>query len=269
MNPLSGAAFLKLVDGKPRVSSMPYTYDIAEGNVANHVSWSKTGYNADVDVGVEDVWTYGWQYVFPAAEAGMRVVSSSENDAAAGTGIQKVYLVYLDDAGAEKTEIITMNGTTPVNTTATDIYRIQNFRAYQVGTGKVAAGDINIYHLTEATPIYSQIATSMARARNIVWTVPAGKVLFINHIFFSASGVVKSDAHTVLFTTMAKYDTASGRAIDFFMPYTELLLSDEARDIELLQPTKLIAGTDLKVQARGLTANCYCTTRLSGWLETA
>ncbi len=31
------------IDNKPRISSMPYLYDIAEGNVPNHEPWSKLG----------------------------------------------------------------------------------------------------------------------------------------------------------------------------------------------------------------------------------
>lgn len=38
----NGLAYgVKQIDGKPRVSSMPYLYDIAEGNVTGHVPFSK------------------------------------------------------------------------------------------------------------------------------------------------------------------------------------------------------------------------------------
>jgi hypothetical protein len=37
---------VKFADGKPRVSTMPYLYDIAEGNVANHEIRRAIGYNA-------------------------------------------------------------------------------------------------------------------------------------------------------------------------------------------------------------------------------
>ena len=39
---------VKQIDGKPRVSSMPYLYDIAEGNVADHAIFAKLGYNGDI-----------------------------------------------------------------------------------------------------------------------------------------------------------------------------------------------------------------------------
>mgnify|MGYP007044033092 CR=1 FL=1 len=36
---------VKHIANKPRVSSMPYTYDIAEENVPNHRTWSKNNMN--------------------------------------------------------------------------------------------------------------------------------------------------------------------------------------------------------------------------------
>lgn len=35
----------KDIDSKLRTSAMPYLFDIAEGNVANHTVWTKNGYN--------------------------------------------------------------------------------------------------------------------------------------------------------------------------------------------------------------------------------
>ena len=34
---------IKHINNKPRVSSMPYLYDISEGNVPVHEAWSKIG----------------------------------------------------------------------------------------------------------------------------------------------------------------------------------------------------------------------------------
>jgi hypothetical protein len=147
-------------------------------------------------------------------------------------------------------------------------FRVQNFRAYRVGDNAVAAGDLNIYHKTNASPIYSQIAQGFTRARNITWTVPAGKALYITHVILSCAGIDKANTATAIMTTMATYDNATGRAIDFFMPYTEIILEDNHADINLDVPTKLVAGTRLKVQARALTNNCYVTARLNGWIET-
>jgi len=71
----------KNVDGKPRVSSMPYTYDISEGNVSGHTSWSKMGYNGALVADTEaDLWSATGVYTFMTSEMGLEVISSSSSD---------------------------------------------------------------------------------------------------------------------------------------------------------------------------------------------
>ena len=67
---------VKQIDGKVRISSMPYAYDIAEGNVPNHKAWSLFGYTPALGVNESDLWSAAGVYVFPAAAQQMEVVSS-------------------------------------------------------------------------------------------------------------------------------------------------------------------------------------------------
>lgn len=77
----------------------------------------------------------------------MRFVSSSANDTLAGTGIQKIHIHYLDSNYVSHEEIVNMNGTTPANTVATDIFRINSMHATQVGSLEVSAGNISLQKL--------------------------------------------------------------------------------------------------------------------------
>lgn len=70
----------KSVDDKLRVSSMPYLYDIAEGNVTGHTPWSKVGYNPAVTTALEDVWSSTGVYAFPASAIQMEVDSTDADD---------------------------------------------------------------------------------------------------------------------------------------------------------------------------------------------
>ena len=137
---------IKHVGNKPRVSSMPYLYDIAEDNVADHDVFRILGYNGAIGTSLEDVWEAGGSYVFPAAGGiQMEVISGSADDDGdpAGTGIQTVDIHYLDADHAEQSETVTLNGLTAVATTATDILRVNEFHASAVGSGGVAAGNID------------------------------------------------------------------------------------------------------------------------------
>lgn len=75
---------IKQIDGKPRVSSMPYVYDIAEGNVLNHYPLTKIGYLPSFTQNVNtDVWSYGGVqpvYLFPDVAMGMEFLSSDNTD---------------------------------------------------------------------------------------------------------------------------------------------------------------------------------------------
>jgi hypothetical protein len=125
---VSGLSTWKEVDGKPRVSSMPYTYDIAEGNITNHVGWSKIGFNAAVTT-EQDIAPYlTAPYVFPTGATTMTIVSSVSNDTkTTGTGAWTVTIYYLTTGFVEKNVTVNMAGTTPVQI-ATDIFRVQNAR---------------------------------------------------------------------------------------------------------------------------------------------
>jgi hypothetical protein len=197
----------------------------------------------------------------------MELYSSSPNDDVGNTGVQTIYINYLDGNYIEKQEIVNLDGTTVVLTVATDIFRIQNFRAYAVGTNGKAVGTIEIRNIAN-TPVYSYISPGYTRARNTCWTVPANKTLYITQIAFSVGD--KTGGKAVRFTTRATYDNARAAALpagQFFMPYSEVILNNTAYTRELIVPTKLPEKTDLKVSVLSDAAGAVCTSLLSGWLE--
>jgi hypothetical protein len=72
---------VKHVQNKPRVSSMPYLYDIAEGNVIGHKAWDKIGYNPTMAKTVEeDIWSASSLYTWPIAADGWDVLSANAAD---------------------------------------------------------------------------------------------------------------------------------------------------------------------------------------------
>ena len=257
----------KVVDGKPRICVDPYVYEIAEGNFTDKKSWSKTGYNPDIGTTEEDMWGVGGKYVFPTAEMKMEVVSSDNTaDIPAGTGALTVYINYLNGDYIEKTTTVILNGTTPVETSVSDIFRIQNFRVASTGTDGMPKGNIDIRN-TSDTPIYGRISAGVNRARSCIWTVPAGKTLYVNNLFFSSGGTIKP----VFFSTKTTYDDIAETNLTaglFFMPYTDIQCNDNAIDITLGIPTKLPEKTDIKVSVVGNQAGALGLCFLKGWIQT-
>ena len=261
----NGVAYgVKHIDNKPRISSMPYLYDIAELNVVNHVAWTKNGYNGTLSSTEQTLWAVGGDYIFPTAQMQMEVVSSSASDTSAGTGARTVEVFYLDNTLAECSEIITLNGVTPVATTATNIYRINAFRVKTTGAGLQNAGNIDIRNLTD-THIYSRIAAGVNRALNCVYTVPANKTLYVVNLFFSGGANVANRPIRVL--TKGTYDTASNSLTAFFMPYTNAVIVDGSVDMPLEVPSRFPAGTDIKINAISPDGASYGAVIARGWLE--
>jgi hypothetical protein len=273
----NGAPYgVKQINGKPRVSAMPYTYDIAEGNVPNHRPWSKIGFHAAIDTTELDMmpWAraaagYGWTYTFPTGATTMTIVSDSAEDDAdktptAGTGAYTVTVYYLTTAFEEKNVTVTMNGTGAVQI-ATDIYRIQNARVASAGTAKAAVGNLRIASATPQT--YGWISATKTRMRQCVWTVPLGNTLYITQIAFSCAQ--QATSKYVRYTTRANYDNLSGLVLErgLFMPFNEVALNNTGYFRELNPPTKLPATVDLKVSAIS-DATAVGTCALRGWLET-
>lgn len=71
---------IKHVQNKPRISSMPYLYDIAEGDVPGHRAWSKIGYTPVMNTTENDLWSLAGVINFPTTAMGMEVVSSNNAD---------------------------------------------------------------------------------------------------------------------------------------------------------------------------------------------
>jgi hypothetical protein len=84
-------------------------------------------------------------YVEQSSEAQRSVVSTSTQDSSGGSGAKKVRIEYLNTAYELKTEDVTLNGTTSVNTIATDIRFIERFHVVQ---GAAADGAIKLMDTT-------------------------------------------------------------------------------------------------------------------------
>ena len=154
-----------------------YIYDelaIASGKMPNCILVNKFGRNADVDA-AEDVWDGGGDYTgFPTSTLEtVTVISSSANDAAAGTGARTLRIYGLDANYALQQEDVTLNGTTGVATSNT--YR-RVYRAYVLTAGSVQTnvGALTLRHTTTAANIFAVMAAGYGQTHVTAYTVPTG-----------------------------------------------------------------------------------------------
>jgi hypothetical protein len=278
------SAYLGLAfrDGAPQICAQDYLDALAEGDIPNHATWNKIGFRDASTSGVEVAVSpqlSATEYIFPTSAQHMHVVSSSIEDdpavivtGAVGTGAHTITIYYLDGSYNEKSTLVTLNGQGVVSTAdgtpaATDIFRIQNVRVTTVGTGYASAGNITIKNHAE-TETYGYIRAGKTRQRQMIWTVPLGKTLYVTQITFTASNM--GSTKYARFTTKATYDDKSATVLAaglFFMPFTEAGLMNDIYVRDLKPPTKLPATVDIKVTCATNDTGAVLTCGLRGWTE--
>ena len=205
-------------------------------------------------------------YVFPVTPQRMSIVSTSADDAIAGTGIQKVIVRYLDDAYIARTEIVSLNGLTPTLTVATNVFRINAVHAIQSGNGAAGAhGVITIKNLA-GTVTYSQISTTFNSARQAIYTVQAGVTGYISH-WQSSSGTTTGTHFT---TTLLVATTRNGVLYPgVFLVVDEVGTLNGSSAITLPIPIRIPATADVKLSAISDAANANANVMgaIMGWFE--
>lgn len=141
----------------------------------------------------EDIWDGGGTWVAPTQARVHNIVSSSANDAAAGTGARTIRIYGLDASWNAQSEAVTLNGVTPVATTGS-YTRIFRMNCTSWGSGQTNAGDITATAVTDAT-VTAQISTGNNQTLMAIYTVPTGFSLYMTKVIFyvnivSAVGVV-------------------------------------------------------------------------------
>jgi len=128
-------------------------------------------------------------YTEQSSEAQRSVVSTSAQDAPAGSGAKKVRITYLTSLYVLKTEDVTLNGTNAVNTVASDIRFIEKFQVIQ---GAAAAGAIKIMTATVGGGSeFCGIGVGTYDAFLCHHYVPAGKTGYV----YAWSGSVSDDVN--------------------------------------------------------------------------
>jgi len=156
---------------------------ISKGEIPGYSTFSSIGERDNVSTTAtgEDI-TGATATSLPVPGAGgeqLTIISDDADDTSAGAGVQTVTIDYLDGSGLQQKEVLTMNGTTGVDTVATDITFVNDMYASSVGATGVAEGEIIIYKKGAATTIYNLIQAGGNKSLVINRKVPSNKDLYI------------------------------------------------------------------------------------------
>ena len=157
-------------------------------------------------------------YVQQTANGQRSFVSTSANDTALGTGARQILLTYYTSAlTARLTEVVTLNGLTPVNTVATNICFIESIVVTSVGSTGFNAGTINLYTGINATgTVFGSIGVGAIVAgrgdNQTLWAhhyVPAGQKI---RGYSVVVGIIASAGGGASVTTIQATDPTNANA---------------------------------------------------------
>lgn len=181
-----------------KVFARDFIVDVASGNVPNATLVSAFGYSPNTgSVTNVNVWETADVWTALTAASAMELLSSSVNDAAAGTGCRLVLTQGLDANYNQISEFTVPNGTGVVALTNSYIV-INNSTCVSAGSGNVNAGNITT-RVTSAGSQQGYILAGAGASRHGRYTVPAGYTLVLENFFLMAnkSGNPNSTVSTI------------------------------------------------------------------------
>lgn len=136
----------------------------------------------------------------------LKVSSSSTDDTSAGTGIRSIFITGVDRTFVEKSEVVVLNGQTPV-TTVNDYFRINSAIPASAGSTLEAQGNIWLYNEDESSVIagvpqtfihkQGRMDIKTGRMEQAIHTVPTGKRTFFIDTLSNIADTIKATARLI------------------------------------------------------------------------
>ncbi len=160
-----------------------FLLDVAAGKYPSYASGTKFGRNSEIDTGTapEDVWDGVGNYTgLPTTGTAttLSIFSSSALDTSAGTGARTVRISGLNASYEPISEIVTLNGTTPVITT-NSYWRQSRAEVVTAGSTGFNQGAITSHWTGTPSQIFMNLPIGSNQTAIAADTVPAGKVRII------------------------------------------------------------------------------------------
>lgn len=227
---------------------------VALGRVPGWEIYRKFGANPDIDAGTEDCWSAGGVRTWPSSAGVVTVVSSLAADASGGTGARTLTLYGLDANYDRITETITLNGVTPVVTSASFL-RFSRAIVATAGTGETNAGVITF---TVGGNLQGTIQAGNGQTEICMDTVPNGYNLIVTAVLMT-TGRSKLATNDLRVEGQVKTFGGAWRSILI----NELYQTDVKAD---LKPVVLPAKTDFRIRGISTGADATLAATVAGYL---
>lgn len=223
---------------------------IAAGITDGYSSVNKFGRNPDIDTATtpEDLWGGSGLYTgFPVSTSEpVEVLSSSANDAAAGTGLRTVTIQGLNQDWVQTSETLTLNGLTPVQSVNT-YRRVHTMRGVTAGSGGSNAGTITVRHATTEADVFLVMQIGYNQTNCAAYTIPAGYKGYLMSSFGTLRGTNTGTADCVF--AIRNF----GEVYRYRRPFT--ISPNFEHNEKLSIPIELAEKTDIIIRCLDTSAN--------------
>jgi hypothetical protein len=158
---------------------------VALGQVPNYEAWTKFGYNPDIDIGTTEVLAeFGGTFNPLLTAETMDIVSTSANDADAGTGAHGVVVYGVDGSYLPVIEVVMLTGLTPV-TTVNSYLAINRVALFRAGSSQANEGRIEITGTSSAT-VQASLPIGGSTTQQCIFTTLDGATALFRTITINA-----------------------------------------------------------------------------------
>lgn len=221
----------------------PFDLQVARGQITAHSTVNIYGYQANVATSFIPIWELATTYTYPVAASIMHVTGT-------GSDTAKILVSGLDANYTAISETVTLNGTTPVNTT-NSYFRINNML---VTSGNPAA-EVTLKDLTNTTT-YARINSGVGRTQAAIYTVPAGYTYYLSRVnlYTSLNG---NDYCTYLNKTISPTGVVQ---------LTQQAAFPSTYEARRVMPRPFLEKTDIQLQCKIQTGTGSVTVAQEGYL---
>lgn len=223
---------------------------IAKGEANGYSVLNIFGYQSTVGTSDICIWENATPYVHPTSAVIMTVVSTSAVD---DTGTAKVLITGLDGDYNTLTEVVNLEGTTPV-TTVNTFLRINNVRMTEAGTGQTS--NVGTITVTNNGTTYAKILPSVGQTQMSQYTVPSGYSFYLTRV----NSYAQQDGGTNNFNT---YSVVASNQVSYTVLQSPYFQSYEAMRVG---PFKYAEKTSIQWRSRTHTNTSAVGMVIEGFL---
>lgn len=164
------------------------SYDVFSGRLSHYSFNNQYAKSSTITATESEIWNVGGIETLLTSPEVIQISSSSANDTAAGTGARTLRIEGLDGNYDLQSEIVVLNGVTPVNTVNTYL-RVHRLTAISAGSTGINQGNIDaVSAITMAT--HARITALLGRSEKTQFTCPRNHIMPVTDV---KAGVERND----------------------------------------------------------------------------